>query len=104
MSSRNDCVTIDALEATARVMAQANQALQSNHNGGLMSLVDRENFKRIPRLHSKEDIILKVPRFGFKNLRKFSRSWHALMLKKCCLDLICFLRKLSTSGRILSKD
>lgn len=68
----NDRPIDGTLEAMSHVMTQAIQALQGARNGGADEFSGLGIFHKYNPLNSKEDMILKVPRLGFKIFRKFS--------------------------------
>lgn len=70
----------------------------------VMSFGNWENSKRITHIRLKEYMNLNAHKLGFKKLRKFSRSWHVPMLRRCCFDLIYYLRKLNIGGRLPAKE
>ena len=101
----NDQAISDSLEAIAQVMVQVYQALQAHENQKKNEEDDEfvgwKSSRRITRLHSREGMILKVPKLGFGRLRRFSQLWHAVMHKRCCSEHICCMRRMSIGGRTL---
>lgn len=95
MARRNHRVITNALEAITNVMAQENMALWSNQNqnGGAGGSIGWESFNGMIHLLSREGMILRVLRLGFRGLGRFTGLWHGLMHTWCYLGIICYMRK-----------
>lgn len=106
MSGRNDCPIVNQLEAMAYVMVQANATFPANQNqnGGADEIFGLEKFQKNNLLTFKGRYDPDRTHAWIQELRRFSGSWHVLMLIRYCLDLTCCLDKLNTGGRILARD